>query len=308
MGLQSCLLLALIVAVSALAQARDAPPPEQMTDSVDSAFKQAEGSSVSRKLRVEGVIGRFRDRGALAVPLYGRPDPSRVDRLFADGQFQWKPDAQWTLKLSGRLGERRTAGAAQPGSAHGFMSLREGMAGLRIGDATFLEAGRIVERNGAAFGGNPTDYLRGFSVVDTVAWDPRESRENRLGVALLRVSRIEEGYGWNLDFAPRLTSHMPAVNPAPGMRAHWEQTNWQQRILGKLTLNLSDELSPELLAYHDWFGSSLGLNLATGVGNATTAYVESSVSNRLPLTAEASRFALQAGVFAAQSPPVSCRA
>lgn len=298
MKLQSALTFSLFVA-SSCAHAQDDTLQIQQPEQIIVA---SPGESLtSHKLRIEEASSRFVDRDRLAVPLYGKPDPFRVDRLFVDGWFQWKPDSQFSVKVAGRVGERLTSGVTNPSA---FATLREAQVGFRFGDATFLDVGRIVERSGTAFGSNPTDYLKSFSVVDTVAWDPRESRENRLGVGMVRISSIREAWSWSLSYAPRLTSRIPAVSLAPNWRADWDRTNWQQRILGKLTLNLSDDLSPEFLAYRDQFGNSFGFNLATGIGNATTMYVESSLSNRTPLAAEASRFALQSGIFPTQLPLV----
>jgi len=56
--------------------------------------------------------------------------------------------------------------------------------------STYLEAGRINLRNGAALGFNPTDFLKTRTLVGQASLDPSAARQNRLGTAMVRGQKI----------------------------------------------------------------------------------------------------------------------
>lgn len=281
----------------------DSPPALPPTDPTDTQASTvpAESGSLIRRFRLQASEGDFNDRRNLLVPVYGNGDPSSIQRVFADGSFKWKPDPKVTLNLSGRLGQEWTADQAYDPSSFTFGSLREASVSTRWSNSTVFDAGRIIERNGVAYGGNPTDFFRGFSVVNSATWD---SDGDRLGVAMARLTHIGEGMTWSLIYAPRLGDDLPHTDSDPRVHGYWDHTNWENRFFGKLTINATDNLSPELLLYKDHLGTSAGFNLAVGIGKAITTYVELAATNRYPLATESALFGRQVDNFQFQDSPI----
>jgi hypothetical protein len=238
------------------------------------------------------------------VPVAAQPSYDWQERLLLDVRDAWEIGQTTRLVFSDRLNFRAESDLSFPEHENVVNDLREAYIEWRLPDQRYLALGRINLKSGIALGYNPTDYFKTRTVSEPLSADPTVLREDRLGTAMLRLQQIWRGGSLTLAFAPRLRQQSPiysntglsSFDPMLG------RTNSDNRFLLKSTVDLSPDLSPEVLVYHDGHGTRLGLNLSMTLGQSVVAYLEESVGRRRDLIAEALDFGRATGALPAGAP------
>ena len=182
---------------------------------------------------------------------------------------------------------------------------REGFATWQVGDGLFLELGRINVRNGVALGFNPTDFFATRTSVEQVSLDPSSTRENRLGVGMVRAQAFWTGGSAGIAYAPRLatieplsTVSEPVLDPLLG------RTNAEHRFLATFDYAVG-ELGPQALLYHENGRTSYGASISYPVTEDTLLYGEWSADRRPDVASSADAFGRETGQIPAGAPAVS---
>ncbi len=210
-------------------------------------------------------------RGALVVPVPGRPSSRWANSTFLDGVDQWTLAKDLTFDLSDRLGVTEADGVGFPTKAV-RNDVREAYVSWEPAERFYLEAGRINLRNGIALGFNPTDFFKPRTTVSQVSLDPSAQRENRLGVVMLRGQRIWDGGSLTIAYAPKLYDPSPLANSS-GFGLNLDRTNTADRVEVALNIDV-EQLSPQFLVYHDSGRTHFGFNVSRPIGQSIVAYAE----------------------------------
>lgn len=263
---------------------------------------QVTASRAGRNIYLENALtaASLRSRLPVAAP----PSYDWQERLLLDVRDNWAVGKTGRLYFSDRLNLRAESDLTFPSRESVVNDFREAYMEWRLPAQTYLAFGRINLKSGIALGYNPTDYFKARTVSEALSADPTVLREDRLGTVMLRAQHIWRGGSVTLAFAPRLrhrspiypNTELPSFDPALG------RTNSDNRFLVKSTIDLSSDLSPEVLVYHDDHGTRLGLDLSMTLGQSVVAYLEESVARRRDLIAEALDFGRATGALPADAP------
>ena len=277
------------------------PPSAQQTTAREPAAIPGGGA---QRWYLEDALTINSQRDDLPVPA---PPPEPFDwqqRLFLDMRQEWTLDPRVRLLFSDRLNLRAENDITPPNNENLINDLRELYASTEPTTRTYLDVGRINLKSGVALGYNPTDYFKTRAVVEPLSADPTVLREDRLGTVMLRAERIWEDATLTAAFAPHLEHsspiytnlNLPSVDPA------LDRTNAASRALLKGTINLTHDLSPEVLLYREDNETQLGANLTESIGQRVVAYLEWSGGRRYSLITEALRFGRDSGTLPADAP------
>ncbi|MDE2162233.1 MAG: hypothetical protein KGJ53_03660 [Alphaproteobacteria bacterium] len=240
-------------------------------------------------------------RGALTVP---SPSPSSSDwanRLSFDAFDQWSLGGDLTLTYSDRLSVTEADGIAFPSEAV-RNNLREAYLSWEPLAQTYLEVGRINLKNGIALGFNPTDFFKTRTAVAQASADPSALREDRLGTLMLRAQTIWDGGSLTFAFAPKIHTPRAITGPLPNaMDPGFDQTNTADRFLLALNFEI-EELSPQLLFYHESGRTKFGFNISHPIGQSIIAYAEWAGGVQSNLIAQAIDFGKATGTLPAAAP------
>ena len=302
---RSLLLLALAWSGAALAQSDSdlalIPPDSQAPPKVSAA-----GSG--QNIYLENALTAVSLRDDLREP--APPSYDWQERLLLDARDSWEVGRTTRFIFSDRLNLRDESDLSFPDQESIVNDLREAYVEWRPADQTYLAFGRINLKSGIALGYNPTDYFKARTVSEPLSADPTVLREDRLGTVMLRLQHIGRGGSFTLAFAPRLQRQSPIYSNTalPSWNPMLSRTNSDNRLLLKGTIDLSPDLSPEVLVYHDSLATRVGLNLSMTLGQSVVGYVEESAARERDLIAQALDFghatdALPAG--APDEPPPS---
>jgi hypothetical protein len=222
----------------------------------------ASAETSARPLRLFGEMaaGRLQQR-------YGLPSED-ARRASLDLTWTFK-QAGWRGVFSNRLDDMHPVDA---GSRSTLNSLRELYVGWQdaAGRLSF-DVGRVNDRNGPAYGFNPTDYFRDGSVRAITSADPLAQRQNRLGTVMLRARQLWQGGGVSLALAPKLADR-PSRN---SFSADWGATNYADRALLSLSLQPSDRVGLQGFFFHqDGRGAQIGANGSALLGASTVGFFE----------------------------------
>jgi hypothetical protein len=261
------------------------------------------GSGLPGVLYIEESPEVISRRDDLIVPFPTPIGPNWIERLFADARFNWAllPDVKATL--SDRF--NFLAEDDQPFPAHSNLrnDFREGYLTWAAGDGTFLSAGRINVRDGAAYGFNPTDFFKTRAVVDPTSQDPRVLREDRLGTGMVMGQHIFDGGAVTALFAPKLAEPSPVdLSNPPSFNPDFDRTNGDDRLLLRANYDFATDFSPELLIFHRDSRWTFGANLTRGLGNQATAYIEWAGGEQRSLIDEAIDYGIRTGTFPGDIP------
>ena len=231
-------------------------------------------------------------RNGLAVPFPSPQPPSWEDWLFLDTRDEWTLGPEWRLNYSGRLNVRTSNSIPFPTHETVRNDLRELFVEWQPTETAWLELGRVNIRNGVALGFNPTDFLRPRTVIEPLTADPSVLREDRLGVLMLTGQWLWSSRSMTVAFAPKVTRPTPIIDIRTEQSFDPElgQTNTDDRVMIKVSLNLADTFNPELLYYHAGDRTQIGTNLTTPISRTTVAYLEWAGGVRSDLIADAFRF------------------
>jgi hypothetical protein len=175
------------------------------------------------------------------------------------------------LALSDRLDDTHPALPMHPSTVN---SLREAFIEWHGDSAAALAdvaAGRINLRNGPAFGYNPTDYFRTGALRTLNTADPVALRENRLGVAMLRLGRPLRDGELTLALAPKLAD-APSHS---GLSLDLGATNTNSRALLSTSQRLSSGFNGQVLLLAERGAApQIGASATALVSDAAVAYGE----------------------------------
>lgn len=212
----------------------------------------------------EAAAGRTAQR-------YGLADQD-TRRLSLDFSLTARPAPGWRLVLSDRLDDVHPVDS---GSRSTLNSLREAYVGWQDEAGSLLvDGGRVNLRNGPGYGFNPTDFLRDGSLRLMTTADPLALRENRLGVAMLRVQRNWADGALSLAVAPELDDERSDRS----FGADFGSTNRRAKALLTLSGKPAEGLNGQLLVYGEegrglqWGASATALWSDSTVGHIEWAY------------------------------------
>jgi hypothetical protein len=259
----------------------------------------------NQRVFLENALTLTTPRADLLVPSPPPLPPSWDERLFADARLEYPLAPNALVVYSGRLNLVLQDDLGFPNRGNVNHDLRELYASVEPWARAYLDAGRINVKSGVALGFNPTDYFKARAVIDPLTADPSALREDRLGTLMLRAQRVGETGSVSAVYAPRVTDPSPVgQDPYRGFNPLFGRTNGTNRWLVKASQRLSDELSPEALAYHDGSQWKFGANVTTSVGQSTVAYLEWSGGRRLGIIDEALAFGRETGTIPPLAPSV----
>src|SRR5262249_48898188 len=149
-------------------------------------------------------------RSNLPVPVPQSNVSTFQGRVFVDVRREWRASRRLAFTFSDRLNVRAEDDLAFPTRHNVINEWREGALSWESFNGTYLDAGRINLKSGAALGFNPTDFFKTRAVVEPLSLDPSALREDRLGTFMVRAQRIWTGGAMTVAFAPAV-SHTSAI-------------------------------------------------------------------------------------------------
>lgn len=256
-------------------------------------------------LYLEDAIELDANRSHLVVPLPPPSPPTWAERLFFDARVRRALADNLDLVVSDRFTLRAEDHLKFPSHEDVRNDLREAYLAWTIDPETFLDIGRINLKSGVALGFNPTDFFRTRAVVEPLTADPSVLREDRLGTLMVEAQRVWTGGSLTLAFAPKVTGRskiysntdLPVFNPV------LDRTNWVNRGLVKLSLNLGADWNPEVLAYFEDGRVKWGANLTYGIGQSAVTYLEWAGGDRASLVSDALAYGRATATIPIDSPP-----
>jgi len=264
-----------------------ATPPDVKTnenddlDKVPNAQSSADAEPAvsgngNQRVYVENAFTGSTGRTNLLVPVPQSTAATWEDRVFVDVRREWRAGRRLTLTFSDRLNVRAEDDLAFPTQQNLINEWREGFVSWEMFDRTYVDAGRINLKSGAALGYNPTDFFKTRAVVEPLSSDPSVLREDRLGTLMLRAQRIWTGGAMTVAFAPAVSPLSPIYSDTnlTSVGPSFDRTNARARLLVKGSINLAADFSPELLVYHEGDRTRFGLNITRGIGQNVVAYAE----------------------------------
>lgn len=266
----------------------------------------ASAAGANQRIYLEDALVGAARRDTLLVP-FPPPKPSTwEERVFLDARKQWSLSDTVNFTLSDRFNLRDQDNLDFPSHENAINDFREGYVSWDAADRAYLDAGRINLKSGVAVGFNPTDFFRTRAVVDPLSVDPTVLREDRLGTMMALGEKIWQGGTLTVAAAPKLADPSPVYNTTDlrSFNPSFDRTNADDRFLIKGSADLADDVSPELLVYHEANRTSFGANLTESVGQKTVAYAEWAGGNRTSLIAEALRYGQKTGTLPANAPSV----
>jgi hypothetical protein len=266
---------------------KPATPPDVNTNENDDLQKIPKAPSsantepvasqnANQRVYAENVFTGSTGQKSLLVPVPQSTASTWEDRLFVDMRREWRAGRHVTLTFSDRVNVRAENDLAFPVQQNVINEWREGFLSWEIFDSTYVDAGRINLKSGAALGFNPTDFFKTRAVVEPLSSDPSVLREDRLGTLMLRAQRIWTGGAMTVAFAPAIshTSPISSDSNLPSVDPSFDRTNASARLLVKGSINVAADFSPEVLVYHEGGRTRFGLNITRGIGQDVVAYAE----------------------------------
>ncbi|BDG05034.1 hypothetical protein [Anaeromyxobacter oryzae] len=255
-----------------------------------------------RRLFLEGAATASPFTRSVPVPYPNGVVVPYQNRTSLDGALTFSPVKPLRFVLSDRLNVLEASDLSFFSSQTVENDLREAFVSAEIHRNTFLEVGRVNERNGIALGFNPTDFLKTRTLVGQSSLDPSVIRENRLGVLMVRLESVFPGGGASLAFAPKVRAPSPLSEHHPlGVDPRFGATNGMNRAVGTVSLDLLD-LSPELIGYLEPHRQKIGLNVSHGLGSAVVLYGEWAGGRERNLAARAHDLGVATGTLPPSAP------
>lgn len=280
---------------------KEASPQPSANTQAAAAPKAIDGA---RRLYLENAFSVSSLRNELAVPAPAPPPYKWQERLFFDVRKEWRLANLLSLSYSGRVNFRGENDLNFPTHENVIDDLRELYLGWQPLNQSYLDVGRINLKSGVALGYNPTDFFRTRAVVEPLSADPTVLREDRLGTLMVRAQRLWERGSFTAAFAPGLYKSSPIYTnlDLPSVDPMLERTNARDRFLGKGTVSIASNFSPEFLLYREGSRTSLGTNLAESLGQKVVAYLEWAGGRRPSLIDDARRYGRETGTLPAGAP------
>jgi hypothetical protein len=168
------------------------------------------------------------------------------------------------------------------------LDIKEAYLSWQKSPTEFFDLGRINIKNGVATGFNPTDYFKVGTVLDRNTEDVSQLRDARLGALLIQAQKLWDGGSLSIVAAPKInykTNGWTTDKDITGFNLH--KSNDRSRALLKLTQEISDGFSPELLYYNESGNHNIGINLSKVINKKWFAYAEWNIGKRRNLIDEA---------------------
>ncbi|MCK5918837.1 MAG: hypothetical protein KAG34_10440 [Cocleimonas sp.] len=168
------------------------------------------------------------------------------------------------------------------------LDIKEAYLSWQKSPTVFFDVGRINIKNGVATGFNPTDYFKVGTVLDRNTEDVSQLRDARLGALLVQAQTLWQGGSLSVAVAPKVnpkTNSWTTNKEVTGLNLH--KSNDRSRALLKLTQEISDGFSPELLYYNEAGHHNVGLNLSKVINKKWFAYGEWNIGKHRNLMDEA---------------------
>jgi hypothetical protein len=196
--------------------------------------------------------------------------PQNGERVSLDVAYRKMLSQDWEVVFSDRLDMLWSPQREE------VNTLKEAYVDWRKDDAFIVDAGRINQRLGVAFGYNPTDVFKSDAIRDVISESPDSLRSDRLGVAMLRGQYLWSDGSLTGIVAPKIASQPSDAPLSPDFGATNNDSRWllmgNQRLIGSF--------SPQWLIFGTGNGSPhVGLNLTAGIGDSTILYLEWSAGN-----------------------------
>ena len=260
----------------------------------------------NQRVYVENAFTRSTDRRNVVVPVPESSGSTWQERVFVDVRREWRVGRRLTLAFSDRVNVRAEHDLAFPTQQNVINDWREGFISWQVSGTTYVDAGRINLKNGAALGFNPTDFFKTRAVVEPLSSDPAVLREDRLGTLMLRAQRIWTVGALTVAFAPPVSQMTPIYSNTnlPSVGPSFDRTNAHARLLVKTSVNAAADFSPELLVYHENGRTRFGLNVTRGLGQHVVAYAEWAGGAEAGVIDDALTFGRDTGVFPVGGPSV----
>ena len=202
-----------------------------------------------------------------------RDAPSSLrNQLSFDALYQQAVVPSVNVNLSARF-DRFDPLSASAAPHRNESTLREAYADWNVSPVTVIDAGRVNERLGAAFGYNPTDVFKAGAVNLDVSPDPESRRTNRLGTVGLRAQQLWNGGSAQLLYSPRLSAYRAPGDPSAS--SDLQRTNGSTRWLFVGSQRVWASVQPQLLVYGEQGQApQVGVNLSVTPANPVVAYAE----------------------------------
>ncbi len=168
------------------------------------------------------------------------------------------------------------------------LDIKEAYVSWQKSPTLFFDVGRVNIKNGIATGFNPTDYFKVGTVLDRNTEDVSQLRDARLGAFLMQGQKLWEGGSTTVTVSPKINykaNSWSSDKNITGLNLH--KSNDRSRFLFRLTHEMSDGFSPEIIYYNESGKHNLGLNLSKDLNKKMFAYMEWNIGNRRKLIDEA---------------------
>lgn len=217
-------------------------------------------------------LNRYR---SVTVPSLNADEPAWVSlsRLSVRGDSPLSETTTLTLDAQFNL---------QANEGHSFDALRDLRLDLKEAYVTyapdpaiFLDVGRIVIRNGVAYGFNPTDAFRVNAVVNRTTEDPGALRYSRLGAMAFRAQAMWEGGALAIVAAPRIgggSGRLWTDSDVVGLGLN--KTNDRSRVLFRLSQRIVGDVAPDVVAGAEGGEPFVGLSGSVSAGDKLMLYGE----------------------------------
>jgi hypothetical protein len=247
------------------------PTPNSPADAEPAVSRNA-----NQRVYLESAFTGSTSRSNLLVPVPQSIGTTWQERVFIDMRREWRAGRRLTLTFSDRVNVRAQDDLAFPTQQNVINDWREGFFSWEVFDNTYVDAGRINLKSGAALGFNPTDFFKTRAVVEPLSSDPSVLRGDRLGTLMLRGQRIWAAAAMTVAFAPAVSQTSPIYSDTnlPSVGPSFDRTNARARLLVKGSVNVAADFSPELLVYHEGNRTRFGVNITQGIGQNVVAYAE----------------------------------
>ncbi|QLI80537.1 hypothetical protein HZU75_02730 [Chitinibacter fontanus] len=192
--------------------------------------------------------------------------PSRIS---IDVNIDQRLNQQWRAVVANRLDLNWQAGQDEQ-----INTLKEAYLSWQAQPTLLFDVGRINQRNGMAYGYNPSDYFKADAVRSVVSIAPSSLRENRLGSAMLRGQYLWESGAISALYSPKLADADQQHSSAP-FAPDWAASNFAARWQLSFSQRWFDGFSPQFIVYREAEKSpQVGLNFSWLATDALTLYTE----------------------------------
>ncbi|WP_373974876.1 hypothetical protein NT239_14760 [Chitinibacter sp. SCUT-21] len=187
-------------------------------------------------------------------------------RISIDLGFDYQINPAWRAVLANRLDLNW-----QSGQDEQINTLKEAYLSWQAQPELIIDLGRVNQRNGMAYGYNPTDYFKVGAVRSLVSIEPSSLRENRLGSGMLRGQYLWDGGAISALYSPKLGDRRNTA----AFDLDWGASNPSSRWQLALSQQWFNGFTPQFLLFgEEGQAPQIGANISFLVGDALTMHGE----------------------------------